>query len=73
MYKAAHAAIRSDPVFTKKAAREVKHEIVGNTVKTTAGNKYLRQRKLSNKQRKARVIEKIRTAQMKLAAAADQE
>lgn len=73
MYKAAHTAIRADPIFKKKAVREVKHEVIGNTVKTTAGNKYLRQRKLSCKQRKARVIEKIRNAQTKLAAKAAQQ
>jgi large subunit ribosomal protein L5e len=73
MYKAAHTAIRANPVFAKKAARKIEREIVGNTVKTAGGNKYLRQRKLSCKQRKARVIEKIRNAQMKLAAAADEE
>lgn len=73
MYKAAHLAIRADPVFQKKAARDIKHERVGNTIKTAKGNKYLRQVKLSNKQRKARVIEKIRNAQAKLAASADEE
>lgn len=72
MYKAAHAAIRADPSFQKKAARTVKHERVGNTVKTAGGNKYVRQTKLNCKQRKARVIQKIRNAQMKLAASADE-
>jgi large subunit ribosomal protein L5e len=72
MYKAAHAAIRANPVFVKKAARDVKREIVGHSIKTAAGNKYVRQTKLSCKQRKARVIEKIRNAQMRLAEAADE-
>ena len=69
MYKAAHTAIRADPIFKKKADRGIKHERVGNTIKTANGNKYLRQVRLSNKQRKARVIEKIRNAQAKLVAA----
>lgn len=73
MYKAAHAAIRADPTFTKKVTKKVKRDIVGNTVKTNNGNKYVRQTKLSCKQRKARVIEKIRNAQSRLAAAADEE
>jgi large subunit ribosomal protein L5e len=73
MYKAAHTAIRANPVFAKKAARTVKHEKVGNTIKTAGGSKYVRQTKLNNKQRKARVIQKIRNAQMKLAASADEE
>jgi large subunit ribosomal protein L5e len=72
MYKSAHTAIRADPSFNKKAARDVKHERVGNTIKTAAGSKYVRHVKLNNKQRKARVIEKIRNAQMKLAASADE-
>jgi large subunit ribosomal protein L5e len=73
VYKSAHAAIRADPVFKKKASRDVKREVVGSTVKTAAGNKYVRQNKLTCKQRKARVLEKIRNAQTKLAAAADEE
>ena len=68
LYKAAHTAIRANPVFVKKANRGIKHEVVGNTVKTAGGNTYTRQRKLTCKQRKARVIEKIRNAQQKLAA-----
>ena len=72
MYKSAHTAIRADPVFAKKAARDVKKEVVGNTIKTAAGNKYVRNVRLNNKQRKARVIEKIRNAQMKLVASADE-
>ncbi len=73
MYKAAHTSIRADPVFHKKTARDIKHERVGNTIKTAKGNKYLRQVKLSNKQRKARVMEKIRNAQVKLMEAAEEE
>jgi large subunit ribosomal protein L5e len=68
MYKNAHSAIRADPVFHKKPARVVKHTRVGNTITTDGGNKYVSQVKLNAKQRKARVIEKIRNAQMKLAA-----
>ena len=69
MYKAAHTAIRASPEFKKKTVRDVKRVIAGHTIKTAAGNKYVRQVKLTNKQRKARVIEKIRNAQAKLAAA----
>lgn len=68
MYKAAHTAIRADPVFKKKTVRDVKRVITGHTIKTAAGNKYVRQTKLTNKQRKARVMEKIRNAQAKLLA-----
>ena len=67
MYKAAHVAIRADPTLKKKTARDVKRVITGHTIKTAAGNKYVRQTKLTNKQRKARVIEKIRNAQTQLA------
>jgi large subunit ribosomal protein L5e len=68
MYKAAHAAIRADPTFKPKADKGVKNVRVGHTITTANGNKYERRVKLSCAQRKARVIEKIRKAQAKLAA-----
>jgi large subunit ribosomal protein L5e len=70
LYKKAHASIRSDPSFKKKASRGVKNTRVGNTIKSSSGKSYIRNAKLNNKQRKARVLEKIRNAQTKALAAA---
>jgi large subunit ribosomal protein L5e len=67
MYKKAHAAIRAKPEFVKKATKDVKNERVGKTIKTAKGNSYVRPKKLNGKQRKARVMEKIRVAQQRIA------
>lgn len=73
MYKKAHAAIRAKPEAQPKAKRNVDNKRVGHTVKTAKGNSYIRTKALNLKQRKARVFEKIRNAQGRLAAAADDE
>jgi large subunit ribosomal protein L5e len=73
MYKKAHAAIRAKPDIVKKPTKDVNNERVGKTIKTVNGNSYIRPKRLNVKQRKARVMEKIRNAQNRLAAAADQE
>jgi len=73
MYKKAHAAIRAKPEAQPKAQKNVGNKRVGHTIKTAAGNSYIRHKALNVKQRKARVMERIRNAQNRLAAAADEE
>jgi large subunit ribosomal protein L5e len=67
MYKKAHAAIRAKPEFVKVPTKDVKNARVGKSIKTAAGNSYVRPKKLNAKQRKARVMEKIRLAQSRAA------
>lgn len=67
MYKKAHAAIRAKPELVKKADKAVENKRVGNTISTAKGNSYIRPKKLNVKQRKARVMEKIRNAQAAVA------
>ena len=73
MYKKAHAAIRAKPDAQPKPAKKTENKRSGHTIKTTGGNSYIRFKKLNLKQRKARVMERIRNAQHRLAAAADEE
>ena len=67
MYKKAHAAIRAKPDLVKTETKDVKNERVGKSIKTAKGNVYVRPKKLNAKQRKARVMEKIRLAQSRAA------
>ncbi|TEB18546.1 hypothetical protein C9890_0364 [Perkinsus sp. BL_2016] len=67
MYKKAHAAIRAKPEFVKKATKDVENKRVGKSIKTAKGNSYVRPKKLNAKQRKGRVMEKIRVAQHRMA------
>jgi large subunit ribosomal protein L5e len=67
MYKKAHAAIRAKPDFVKSSKKPVTNTRLGNKITSSNGNSYLRPKKLNAKQRKARVLEKIRLAQEKLA------
>jgi len=68
MYKKAHTAIRAKPEFVRATAKkEVTNTRLGNKITSSNGNAYLRPKKLNAKQRKARVMEKIRIVQEKAA------
>jgi len=73
IYKSAHAAIRKNPDRAAKPAR--KHAPVrtrqGNNIKTSKTT-FSRPVKLTNKQRKERVAQKIQIAQKRALAAADE-
>lgn len=66
MYKETHAAIRENPKFEKKAASGITNKRTGNLVTTSKGTTYTRMAKLSHKQRKARVAQKLQAAAHKL-------
>merc|ERR1719194_32843 len=74
MYSEAHAKIKADPTFTPKDSKTVENKRVGNKI-TASGKTYQRNVKLTLKQRKEKVRQKIATAQKKAlaAAAADDE
>jgi len=73
MYKETHAAIRENPKFEKKAASGITNKRTGNLVTTSKGTTYTRMKKLSYKQRKARVGQKLQAAAHKLLAEAGEE
>jgi len=70
MYKECHEKIREDPKFEKDVRTVIlKNERVGNSIKVSDGNTYVRKAKCHYKQRKARVHQKMATARSKLLAA----
>lgn len=73
MYKECHSKIREDPKFVKKEASGITNKRTGNLVTTSKGTTYTRLKKLSYKQRKARVAQKLQSAAAKLMAAACEE
>jgi len=66
-----HKKIRANPVFTKKDDAGIKNTRFGNLVKTSNGNEYTRQIKMSRAQKQGRVKQKMQTASKKLLAAED--
>jgi large subunit ribosomal protein L5e len=70
MYKECHTAIRENPKFTKKENSGITNKRTGNLVTTSKGTTYTRMKKLSYKQRKARVTQKLTFAAQKLLAEA---
>jgi len=70
MYSEAHAKIKEDPSYTPKDAKTVENKRVGNSIIPPDGKKYQRNVKLSLKQRKEKVKQKITNAQKKALAAA---
>merc|ERR1712094_66629 len=70
MYSDAHAKIKEDPEFTPKDSKDVENKRIGNSIITPDGKKYQRNVKLTLKQRKEKVRQKIATAQKKALAAA---
>merc|ERR1719333_941936 len=61
MYSNAHAKIKEDPTYTPKDAKTVENKRVGNSI-LADGKKYPRNVKLTLKQRKEKVRQKIITA-----------
>jgi len=70
VYSGAHAKIKEDPSYTPKDAKTVENKRVGNSIVPSDGSKYQRNVKLTLKQRKEKVRQKIATAQKKALAAA---
>jgi len=70
MYSDAHKKIKADPSFTPKDAKGVENKRVGNHIVPPSGKKYQRNTKLTLKQRKEKVRQKIANAQKKALAAA---
>merc|ERR1712085_17629 len=73
MYKECHSKIREDPSFTKKAPTGITNKVEGNKVTTSKGTTYTRLRKLSNAQRKSRVMQKKLAAKDRFLAENDDE
>lgn len=69
MYKECHAKIREDPKFVKKADAGIINTRTGNKITTSNGTTYTRLQKMSCKQRKDRVRQKLQSAREKLMAA----
>jgi len=68
MYKNCHTQIREDPKFAKKEHSGITNKREGNKITTSNGTSYTRLQKLSHKQRKDRVKQKLATARAKLLA-----
>lgn len=68
MYKSCHSSIRENPKFEKKACAGIKNTRHGNTIETSNGTKYTRCQKMSYKQKKDRVRQKLESARQKLLA-----
>lgn len=73
MYRESHKKIRENPKFEKKAASGITNKRTGNTITTSKGTTYTRKEKLSRKQKKDRVKQKIAAASAKLLAEAGDE
>merc|ERR1719265_2271354 len=73
MYSDSHAKIKADPSFTPKDGKTVENKRVGNHIVPSDGKKYQRNVKLTLKQRKEKVRQKIANAQKKMLAAAAAE
>jgi len=69
MYKECHSKIREDPKFVKKESSGIKNTRYGNKIKTSQGTEYTRFQKMSYKQKKDRVRQKLASAREKLLAA----
>jgi large subunit ribosomal protein L5e len=70
MYKNGHTKIKEDPTFTPKDAKGLENKRVGNHIVPPDGKKYQRNVRLTLKQRKEKVRQKIANAQKKALAAA---
>jgi len=68
MYAEAHSKIREDPEHEAKERDTITHERKGNTVVASDGTECVRSVKLSLKQRRQKVAEKIAAAQAKMMA-----
>jgi len=66
MYTEAFTKIREDPDHKPQEKKDLKHERKGNTVNTSDGTEHVRSVKLTLKQRRAKVAQKIAAAQAKM-------
>lgn len=72
MYTEAHKKIRENPDFSPKAKKNISWSRKGNKVTSSDGKDVTRSMKLSLKQRKEKVSQKIAAATAKLAAGDDE-
>jgi len=70
MYRECHKQIRENPKFVKKAPSGITNKRTGNKITTSKGTTYTRLQKMSLKQRKDKVRQKIMSAQTRLLAEA---
>lgn len=68
LYKEVHSKIRGDPKFTKKEHSGIKNTRNGNKITTSNGTSYERFAKMSYKQRKDKVRQKLQSASKRLLA-----
>jgi len=68
MYKECHSKIREDPKFVKKEDAGITNTRTGNKITTSNGTSYTRFQKMTMKQRKDRVRQKLQSAREKLLA-----
>jgi len=73
MYGGAHSKIKADPSYSPKDAKTVENKRIGNNIVPPDGKKYQRNKRLTLKQRKEKVRQKIANAQKKALAAAAAE
>jgi len=73
MYASAHKKIRENPDFKPATKKGIKWERKGNHVKSSDGKDVVRSTRLSLKQRKEKVRQKIAAAQAKMMADGDDE
>lgn len=78
MYKECHSKIRENPKYEKEPASKITHKRRGNVIAVIdpegkESHTYKRLKKISYKQRKARVMQKIKSAGERMAAAMEEE
>merc|ERR1712232_620240 len=70
MYSGAHTKIRADPGPKAKKAKKITHQRKGNKIVYSDGKETVRRVKLSLKERRSKVANRIAAAQRRMAAAA---
>lgn len=65
MYEDAHSKIKSNPKRETKSKKDIKHERKGNMVHPSEGKEYKRSVKLTLRQRRQKVDDKIKAAQQR--------
>jgi len=73
LYKECHSKIRENPKFEKKESAGITNTRTGNKITTSNGTSYTRLQKMSMKQRKDKVRQKLESARQKLMAAMGDE
>lgn len=72
MYKETHSKIREDPKYEKEPDQGISNKRTGNLITPSDGTPYTRKIKMSYKQKKDRVKQKITSAQMKMMGGLDE-